>query len=182
MSLHGCDTCGVAVADAGLHDGYHQRLRVSERFWSKVDVRGPRECWPWVAAVDKRTGYGRFSYQGKPINVHRAVMLYLGVRVPKGYEVDHLCFNRACVNPDHLEVVTHQVNSRRAVVRRVAVRGHPTVCPQGHELTGDNLVIQNRGNGQARRCRLCTSERQRRWSEQQKGEGEGEDEEYASSA
>ena len=122
-------------------------------FWAKVNKDGrvvrPElgPCWEWTAAKNPK-GYGEFG--GVPGRTHLAYrLLFEDVRgpVPPGMQLDHLCRNKGCVNPDHLEVVTPRENSFRA---------RKTHCKRGHELAGDNLLSVRRGEG--RRCRACTRE------------------------
>jgi hypothetical protein len=85
------------------------------RFWTKVE-RGD-DCWTWIGAVND-SGYG-VVYDGKRlVYAHRLSYLLHGFLIPEGADVDHLCSNRLCVRPDHLEAVTHLVNVRRAWARR----------------------------------------------------------------
>lgn len=95
-----------------------------ERFWAKVDRSG--DCWRWTGAL-ARGGYG-FAVVGsrddpqRYRNAHRfAYELSVGP-IPEGLELDHLCRNRRCVNPAHLEPVTHSENMRRGVERRRLLR------------------------------------------------------------
>lgn len=77
-----------------------------ERFWPKAEVGEDSECWPWVGSRDPY-GYGRLKINGKFRGAHRlAYELSVG-SIPEGLEIDHLCRNRCCVNPAHLEPVTH---------------------------------------------------------------------------
>lgn len=104
------------------------------RFWRMVDKSG--ECWEWVGGVSK-AGYGLFkeSRQVPTSSAHRYALKLAGVAIPSGMEVDHLCRNKRCVNPAHLEAVTHSENNRRAH----AARPPRSSCAHGHLLTPDNL-------------------------------------------
>lgn len=122
---------------------------LEERFWAKVDRRGEDECWNWMAG--KSYGYGMFGLaSGKMTQAHRVAWKLLVGKIPKRRELDHLCRNRACVNPNHLEPVTRSVNLRRSpLVGRW--RKRITHCPRGHEYTAENTYT-NRGK---RRCLTC---------------------------
>jgi hypothetical protein len=84
------------------------------RFWSKVDASG--DCWEWTGYTDQ-DGYGRVGVgrrvDQRTIPAHRYAWELMVGPIPEGLEIDHLCFNRPCVNPDHLEPVTHTENMRR---------------------------------------------------------------------
>lgn len=71
-------------------------------------------CWLWTAGLDP-TGYGKMLFEGACTTASRASFLIHGGEVPAGYEVDHLCFTRACVNPSHLRAISRRAN--RAAVR-----------------------------------------------------------------
>ena len=90
------------------------------RFWAKVERRGPDECWEWIGALND-WGYGAIWDGRRLVYAHRLSWLLHGFVLSEGQDVDHLCFNRACVNPRHLEAVTHLVNVRRAWARRKSV-------------------------------------------------------------
>jgi hypothetical protein len=71
-----------------------------------------RGCWPWPGSM-REDGYGHIFRNGKHYRAHRAVYQYFKGAIPAWLELDHTCRNKACVNPDHLEPVTHAVNVQR---------------------------------------------------------------------
>jgi hypothetical protein len=123
------------------------RKTVSERFWSKVDKSG--SCWLWLAGKGSH-GYGMFDAGYGMTCAHRVAYELVIGDIPAGLELDHLCRNRVCVNPSHLEPVTSQENTRRGDAgKNNAVKTH---CPAGHEYNQANTyVYKNRRN--CRRCR-----------------------------
>lgn len=90
------------------------------RFWAKIDKQGPRmpgmrsRCWVWTGHVI-HGGYGHVRYQGKHLKTHRVAYELLVGPIPEGLTIDHLCFNPACVRPEHLEPVTIAENIRRSI-------------------------------------------------------------------
>jgi len=95
------------------------------RFWAKVEKTDT--CWLWKGRVMWK-GYGMFRFENRPDQrVHRLAYAEVVGPIPAEMTIDHLCRNRVCVNPDHLEVVTREENTRRA-------RALVTHCKRGHEL------------------------------------------------
>jgi HNH endonuclease len=92
-----------------------------ERFWAKLDQQLPLiGCWEWRGAVSD-TGYGCFEYErNRVMSAHRYSYLQLVGAIPSGLVLDHLCRNKRCVNPAHLEPVTQAENLRRARVAKAA--------------------------------------------------------------
>jgi hypothetical protein len=111
-------------------------------------------CWEWVGARDQ-FGYGHYGDRTtrRGIMAHRWVYQQLRGPIPAGLQLDHLCRNRICVNPDHLEPVTAAVNYARGISFS-AQNTKKTHCPQGHELTGDNLIPSRLAKGW-RECWTC---------------------------
>lgn len=129
---------------------------VEERFMAKVDISGDGGCWNWIGSLNPQ-GYGQFCVvRTRPLGAHRvAMMLFREHPITPGraLQIDHLCRNKRCVNPDHLEVVTARENILRALpFRRCAgPRRTETHCKRGHEFTEENTYVY-RGH---RACRAC---------------------------
>jgi hypothetical protein len=106
-------------------------------------------CLEWVGALN--LGYGWVSYQGKPQLAHRLAYEFAIGAIPEGLVIDHLCRNRKCINPAHLEAVTLAVNTRRA--HPDYVTDDMAVCPHGHPLEPGYVIPASNGS---RRCARCT--------------------------
>ena len=120
-----------------------------QRFWKQTDTTG--ECWRWLGGKTI-SGYGQLSVHYRKVLAHRFAYELLVAPIPEGMEIDHLCHERDCVNPAHMEVVTHAENVRRT-------RPKP-YCPQGHAMTGANVAM--RADTGHRICRQCRVERNRK--------------------
>lgn len=123
-----------------------------DRFLEKVAV-AESGCWLWQAEVGSN-GYGRFWFREDRMPAHRFAHEHYKGPTPEGWVIDHLCRVPTCVNPDHLEAVTHGENVRRG--------DHPerrkTHCKWGHPFTEDNILWR----GRKRRCRRCIQDQNRR--------------------
>ena len=130
------------------------RPPIGERFWTKVSISA--ECWEWRGSLSPG-GYGQFSIKHgqSPAQAHRWAYESARGAIPDGLVLDHLCRNRACVRPDHLEVVTNAENKRRGE-SLPAVNARRTHCQNGHEFTPDNTYIRREGH---RQCRTCAKVR-----------------------
>lgn len=113
-------------------------------------------CWIWLKALDSK-GYGNLCVGARKfIGAHRlAYQLHTG-RDCDGLDIDHRCRVRSCINPLHLEAVSHRENMLRGdtLAAKLARR---TVCPKGHLLSGENLFQTDK----FRRCRQCAADRAR---------------------
>lgn len=121
--------------------------------WKRFVLYHPRGCWVWTGARHNK-GYALYRVNNRNRLAHKFIWELHNGQVPDGLELDHLCRRRGCVNPDHLEAVTHRVNVQRgnageATRSRAAAKTH---CKHGHPLTQENVTIYSNG---VRRCRLC---------------------------
>lgn len=130
-----------------------------ERFWRYAYPEPNSGCWLWDGAVDPN-GYGRFSVESKARLAHKFYYEFLNGPVPEGLELDHKCRNPSCVNPDHLEAVSHKTNCLRGVgvIALRAWNKNKTHCRNGHPFDEANTYAY----GNERRCRVCTREAGRR--------------------
>lgn len=160
-----CDCGAMAQVDArGWPErGDGRSIPLEKRFWEKVDASG--DCWEW-RALRNPEGYGIIRYRGKNLRAHRVAYELRHGPIADGMELDHLCRNRGCVWPGHLEPVSHQENDWRAQVI-------PLVCPRGHWKLGENLMVRVRKGIANRECRTCVrvlqAERNRRYAERHGG-------------
>jgi len=115
-------------------------------------------CHLWTAAIRSCDGYGAFRLGSLGTALaHRVVYLLKVGPIPRGMELDHLCRNRACVNPSHLDIVTHRENAMRG--KSVALRVPKTHCPAGHDYEAHGYVPSS---SKYQICRVCKGDYQRR--------------------
>ena len=127
-------------------------------------------CWLWAAALSRK-GYGRVSGPNRLMRMaHRVAYKHWVGSIPEGLQLDHLCHNndkrclggdtclhRRCVNPDHLEPVTHRENG----IRGINAQRLKTHCPQGHPYDESNTWVTHEHGWRVRRCRACIAIRRR---------------------
>lgn len=139
-----------------------------ERFKEKYKVNETTGCWEWQAGKNRKWGYGTFRVKGyRTKKAHRFSHEFFKGPIPAGLTIDHLCRNKGCVNPDHLEAVTNRENSLRSdnIAGRNARKTH---CPKGHPYDEKNTFKQFLGG---RGCRACNKEYQRLWARYKVGKG-----------
>lgn len=135
------------------------------RFWSKVNKDGPvhpqlgTKCWVWTACLS-RYGYGIFRADGVQSRAHRVALRISGIDLVGELQVDHLCRNRACVNPSHLEQVTCRENLSRSPIAPSTISSARSHCQSGHEYTSENTYVYNN----TRKCRTCGRAAQRAYA------------------
>lgn len=132
--------------DLSHRDGTIITMNV-DQFWTRVDKT--ETCWLWTASKTT-AGYGNLTLDGKQDYAHRVSYRLMVGPIPAGLHVDHLCRVRHCVNPEHLEVVTHAENVRRGLAPFGVIR---TECKRGHDITNPaNVRVTAKGSKQ---CLVC---------------------------
>lgn len=130
------------------------RSRVWTRIRKHIRVHADTGCWEWTGAMSPG-GYGVLRLYGKTGVAHRQIWVFLRNPDPGRLDLDHLCRNRACVNPKHLEIVTRSTNLRRGFEARGCLNGHP--------FSDATFSLVRRSNGVVeRRCKVCHAARNRK--------------------
>ncbi len=135
-----------------------------DSFWDRVEQPGSDACWPWRSYLN-HSGYGTFAVKQEDGRyrkhlAHRLAYEALVGPITEGLVIDHLCRNRSCCNPKHMEPVTIGENVMRGdtLTARYSKRTH---CSKGHELTSENLRRRSGQKGRGRECLTCHNERNR---------------------
>lgn len=137
-----------------------------ERIMARVEKQ-PNGCWQWTGPL-RPDGYAQIEHKRRKVLAHRAVFEALREPIPYKLVLDHLCRNRGCVNPDHLESVTQALNTRRGLSSVATKAMHDrlwegrTNCPQGHVLADVGVVERFRGGYRTRECGGCIRDRKAR--------------------
>jgi hypothetical protein len=138
------------------------RFSIKELFWKKVKKDGPlwqgTPCWEWTASKNAE-GYGRVNWHGEVRKSHRVAYELLVGPIPKGLTLDHLCRNRPCVSPRHLEPVTGRTNILRGIGAS-AQNARKTHCIRQHPFDLPNTYWTPKGGD--RQCRTCIKWRNQR--------------------
>lgn len=142
------------------------RKSEAERFWPKVAVAGPDECWEWTGCRLPR-GYGQFNAEvdgeWRKVYAHRWSYEHHVGPIPEGMTIDHQCGNPPCVNPRHLKVATQVDNTMRGS-SPAAQNARKTHCVNGHEFAPENTYVWTNGH---RTCKACNRERKRKSSKKE---------------
>ena len=134
--------------------------RLPGRFWDKAIPEPMSGCWLWIGATTNE--YGRFNVAGINRKAYRVAYEALVGPIPNGLHVDHLCRQRCCVNPAHLEPVTQAENTRRGAsgANMARIQLSKTHCPVGHSYDAINTYVATTGS---RECRTCKRRRHREY-------------------
>lgn len=143
----------------------NRKSPAEDRFWAKCRLDRRMGCLEWTGCVNPVTGYGEFGDSRKLHLAHRWSYEHFVGPIPEGMHIDHLCNNRRCVCPSHLEAVTQGENNQRSWDRRTKI----THCKRGHEFTDENTIYRPRKGRECRTCRntaIRASRRARKAAEQ----------------
>lgn len=153
--------CSRACTAINQHENReYPKQDLLTRMMSSIKVDPETGCWIWQKGLHK-AGYAKVKIRDRAIrqDLGGHVVLYELMRgkVPEGLELDHLCRVRACVNPYHMEAVTHRVNMLRSPICPAAINARRTHCVNGHEFTQENTYLRALRSSTvgAKRGRMC---------------------------
>lgn len=153
-----CADCGRPIdrrRKRGARKGSPERWQpVRPRIERQILKNAVTGCWEWIAHKNKG-GYGILHVRGRAMLAHRASFEEFVRKIGPGMEIDHLCRNRACVNPEHLEEVTSQENHLRSPLDVASRHARKTHCPHGHEYTPETTLLQPQSYDKRKFARLC---------------------------
>jgi hypothetical protein len=136
----------------------HLKKTLAERLARRIWAEPATGCRVWVGAKNTK-GYGRIRVGGKTMMAHRAAYELERGSIPEGLQLDHLCRNRRCCNPDHLEPVTREENIARGGWQTV-LNARKTLCKWGHEFTPENTYYRRGGGRDCKACRVDARKRE----------------------
>ena len=138
-----------------------KRTAIIERLLNRT--KKTNKCWNWTGSLST-SGYGQITgyvnNKKKNLISHRVVYEHYKGKIPRNYSIDHLCRNKLCQNPEHLEAVTQKENTLRGV-SIVAINSYKTKCTNGHPYSGSNLLMDKKRN--IRMCKACRKEVHFNW-------------------
>jgi hypothetical protein len=133
-----------------MPSGVYNRISAQERFNKLLASKVNGDCMLWIGC--KMKGYGQFFYDGKVVLAHRFNWEQINGAIPKKWEIDHECKNRACVNIKHLKLVPCGFNVRQGAKTSAENRRNRICCKRGHIFNKENTYVRSNGS---RNCRTC---------------------------